>query len=327
MCYSFFNLVSQASQARPDNSGKYGCEVQASNSTTTSPSMPTQQQQQQQQACGYYVSEATTPSSGYSSSYTASPVMEDVNAIAFSPEAQLQPTIQDTLSPPGVVPRRPPQYMPQKDFCDGGGVVDYSGVSVGNGNSYCAHNQTPSPQCSSGGSYCAQQTPSPQYCMETQQPYLKQDCYGNGYDPYSACYFNYPQTTEGLDGKPPNLSLQQTLCKVCGDTASGNHFGVLSCEACKSFFRRSIRANARYACRGSRSCAIEKHTRNRCQYCRLQKCVSIGMRKEGQSLKYLYSSLNVFTFCDVMNFTTGLNINLHIYYLYSCSRGKDTSRS
>lgn len=99
-------------------------------------------------------------------------------------------------------------------------------------------------------------------------------------------YSNYPQTAETttspLGMSPQGPGLGQTLCRVCGDTASGNHFGVLSCEACKSFFRRSIRANARYACRGSRTCAIEKHTRNRCQYCRLQKCVETGMRKEGR---------------------------------------------
>lgn len=101
-------------------------------------------------------------------------------------------------------------------------------------------------------------------------------------------YSNYPQTVEttasplGLSPQAVGAGVSQTLCRVCGDTASGNHFGVLSCEACKSFFRRSIRANARYACRGSRSCAIEKHTRNRCQYCRLQKCVETGMRKEGR---------------------------------------------
>ena len=98
------------------------------------------------------------------------------------------------------------------------------------------------------------------------------------------CLSNFPQTTEAMDSPKGdnNHTLQHTLCKVCGDTASGNHFGVLSCEACKSFFRRSIRANARYACRGNRSCAIEKHTRNRCQYCRLQKCMATGMRKEGE---------------------------------------------
>ena len=95
---------------------------------------------------------------------------------------------------------------------------------------------------------------------------------------------NRPQTTEGLSPKmlSHNHSLQNTICKVCGDTASGNHFGVQSCEACKSFFRRSIRANVRYACRGNRCCAIEKHTRNRCQYCRMQKCMRMGMRKEGE---------------------------------------------
>ena len=86
-----------------------------------------------------------------------------------------------------------------------------------------------------------------------------------------------PATSLTDNGQLP----QNTLCKVCGDTSSGNHFGVMSCEACKSFFRRSVRANSRYACRASRNCAIEKHTRNRCQYCRLQKCVQMGMRKEG----------------------------------------------
>lgn len=102
--------------------------------------------------------------------------------------------------------------------------------------------------------------------------------------------FNYPQSVEALSPNSQNIALQQQLCKICGDTASGNHFGVLSCEACKSFFRRSVRANARYACRGSRNCAIEKHTRNRCQYCRLQKCISNGMRKEGSSNKPLLSN-------------------------------------
>ena len=76
-------------------------------------------------------------------------------------------------------------------------------------------------------------------------------------------------------------SAVRSYCKVCGDTASGNHFGVLSCEACKSFFRRSIRANARYACRWTRNCVVDRFTRNRCKYCRLEKCVLLGMKKEG----------------------------------------------
>ncbi|KAK7891316.1 hypothetical protein WMY93_023279 [Mugilogobius chulae] len=55
-------------------------------------------------------------------------------------------------------------------------------------------------------------------------------------------------------------------CVVCGDKASGRHYGAVSCEGCKGFFKRSIRKNLVYTCRGSGECAINKLHRNRCQY-------------------------------------------------------------
>ncbi|XP_064607313.1 nuclear receptor subfamily 2 group C member 2-like isoform X2 [Liolophura sinensis] len=71
-------------------------------------------------------------------------------------------------------------------------------------------------------------------------------------------------------------------CVVCGDKASGRHYGAISCEGCKGFFKRSIRKQLGYACRGNKDCMITKHHRNRCQYCRLQKCLNVGMRSELQ---------------------------------------------
>uniref|UniRef100_A0A8C1KRN1 Nuclear receptor subfamily 2, group C, member 1 n=1 Tax=Cyprinus carpio TaxID=7962 RepID=A0A8C1KRN1_CYPCA len=84
--------------------------------------------------------------------------------------------------------------------------------------------------------------------------------------------------TEGSEQgttKPP-----VEYCVVCGDKASGRHYGAVSCEGCKGFFKRSIRKNLVYTCRGSGECVINKHHRNRCQYCRLQRCMALGMKQD-----------------------------------------------
>lgn len=77
-----------------------------------------------------------------------------------------------------------------------------------------------------------------------------------------------------------SLCLTVELCVVCGDRASGRHYGAISCEGCKGFFKRSIRKQLGYQCRGSKNCEVTKHHRNRCQYCRLQKCLACGMRSD-----------------------------------------------
>ncbi|XP_018586812.1 nuclear receptor subfamily 2 group F member 6-like isoform X2 [Scleropages formosus] len=71
-------------------------------------------------------------------------------------------------------------------------------------------------------------------------------------------------------------------CAVCGDKSSGKHYGVFTCEGCKSFFKRSIRRSLSYTCRSNRDCQIDQHHRNQCQFCRLKKCFRVGMRKEVQ---------------------------------------------
>lgn len=54
---------------------------------------------------------------------------------------------------------------------------------------------------------------------------------------------------------------------------------------CKSFFKRSVRRNLTYTCRGNRNCPIDQHHRNQCQHCRLRKCLKMGMRREGKFRK------------------------------------------
>ena len=57
-------------------------------------------------------------------------------------------------------------------------------------------------------------------------------------------------------------------CLVCGDVASGYHYGVSSCEACKAFFKRTIQGNIEYSCPVNNNCEINKRRRKACQACR-----------------------------------------------------------
>uniref|UniRef100_A0A8C4TRY1 RAR related orphan receptor C n=1 Tax=Falco tinnunculus TaxID=100819 RepID=A0A8C4TRY1_FALTI len=70
-------------------------------------------------------------------------------------------------------------------------------------------------------------------------------------------------------------------CKICGDKSSGIHYGVITCEGCKGFFRRSQQSSLSYACSRQQNCPIDRASRNRCQHCRLQKCLRLGMSRDG----------------------------------------------
>ncbi|XP_062924229.1 peroxisome proliferator-activated receptor gamma [Mobula hypostoma] len=94
-----------------------------------------------------------------------------------------------------------------------------------------------------------------------------------------------PSSLNEISGKGPALSKLQedssssTLsieCRVCGDKASGFHYGVHACEGCKGFFRRTIRLKLMYD-KCDLNCRIQKKNRNKCQYCRFQKCLTVGM--------------------------------------------------
>lgn len=46
--------------------------------------------------------------------------------------------------------------------------------------------------------------------------------------------------------------------------------------------QRTVQKNAKYVCLANKNCPVDKRRRNRCQYCRFQKCLAVGMVKEGR---------------------------------------------
>ncbi|GIX81328.1 hormone receptor 4 [Caerostris extrusa] len=70
---------------------------------------------------------------------------------------------------------------------------------------------------------------------------------------------------------------QPMVCMICEDKATGLHYGIITCEGCKGFFKRTVQNKRVYTCVAEGNCEITKAQRNRCQYCRFQKCLRQGM--------------------------------------------------
>ena len=87
----------------------------------------------------------------------------------------------------------------------------------------------------------------------------------------------------GQSDQPDTKDQMDELCPVCGDKVSGYHYGLLTCESCKGFFKRTVQNKKVYTCVADRSCVIDKTQRKRCPYCRFQKCLDVGMKLEGKS--------------------------------------------
>uniref|UniRef100_A0A0N4ZNU5 Nuclear receptor domain-containing protein n=1 Tax=Parastrongyloides trichosuri TaxID=131310 RepID=A0A0N4ZNU5_PARTI len=67
------------------------------------------------------------------------------------------------------------------------------------------------------------------------------------------------------------------LCDVCSDKATGYHYGVASCNGCKTFFRRTVVSDLKFTCQFNGNCDIDKNVRCACRHCRFEKCLAAGM--------------------------------------------------
>ncbi|MGH0187395.1 UNVERIFIED_CONTAM: hypothetical protein FKN15_025224 [Acipenser sinensis] len=87
-------------------------------------------------------------------------------------------------------------------------------------------------------------------------------------------------------------AIPQRLCLICGDEASGCHYGVLTCGSCKVFFKRAVEGHQNYLCAGRNDCIVDKIRRKNCPACRLRKCYQAGMMLGGRKFKK-FGSLKV----------------------------------
>ncbi|CAF4486266.1 unnamed protein product [Rotaria socialis] len=83
-----------------------------------------------------------------------------------------------------------------------------------------------------------------------------------------------------LSSTQKRIKTSALTCVICGAPALGYNFDVMSCESCKSFFRRNALRNPPPECPRQGLCQITFESRRRCSSCRLFKCLSSGMSRD-----------------------------------------------
>ncbi|XP_062852454.1 mineralocorticoid receptor-like [Trichomycterus rosablanca] len=100
------------------------------------------------------------------------------------------------------------------------------------------------------------------------------------------------------------------VCLVCGDEASGCHYGVVTCGSCKVFFKRAVEGQHNYLCAGRNDCIIDKIRRKNCPACRVRKCLQAGMNLGARKSKKLGKVKSVSEDSSLQSSEKELNSNM-----------------
>ncbi|KZS08808.1 putative Ecdysone-induced protein 78C [Daphnia magna] len=217
---------------------------------------------------------------GASSSSTSSSgvvLKEEYDEPSPPPQQQQDGGVFDALGPDGMFNSPPPTTPPSPAGIDSGSSLNDSGVKI--------KSEFDVTNSFNGGQQQHRQLAPPRPSLNLFPPPKA----GNNPPPTP------PSTPITLKNEPGLLgssaesngagsSKSFVPCKVCGDKASGYHYGVTSCEGCKGFFRRSIQKQIEYRCLRDGKCLVIRLNRNRCQYCRFKKCLAVGMSRD--SVRY-----------------------------------------
>ncbi|XP_033023683.1 androgen receptor-like [Lacerta agilis] len=81
--------------------------------------------------------------------------------------------------------------------------------------------------------------------------------------------------------------LPRPCSSLCTASASGCHYGAITCGSCKVFFKRAAEGKQKYLCASRNDCNIDKFRRKNCPSCRLRRCHEAGMTLRARKLKKL----------------------------------------
>jgi hypothetical protein len=123
----------------------------------------------------------------------------------------------------------------------------------------------------------SRQSPHPMY-SDRLTAQIDYDSHSTRHTPSDLAHHSTSSRTKSSSGVSSDCSVdfqrptrgKLKICGVCGDRAKSFHFGAISCDSCKAFFRRSVQNEAykNFHCPYNNRCDITILSRKCCQHCR-----------------------------------------------------------